>query len=166
MEEPPKKFFRLKPGGEIRLKHGYIIQCNEVIKDADGTITELHCTYDPESKTGGATAGRKVKGTSHWVAAEYAVPAEVRLYDTLFVKENPEEVEEGKTFLDNMNPVSLEVLTGALVEPSLKEARVGDRFQFLRQGYFTVDPDTTAEKLVFNRIVSLKDTWAKEQKKN
>ncbi len=166
MEEPPKKFFRLKPGGEIRLKHGYIIQCNDVIKDAAGQITELRCTYDPESKTGGATAGRKVKGTSHWVSAEYAVPAEVRLYDTLFINENPEDVPEGQTFLDNLNPNSLEVLSGALVEPSLKEAKTGDRFQFLRQGYFVVDPDSSAEKLVFNRIVSLKDTWAKQQKKN
>lgn len=166
MEEPPKKFFRLKPGGEIRLKHGYIIQCNEVVKDEAGNIVELHCTYDPESKTGGATAGRKVKGTSHWVSAQYAIPAEVRLYDTLFLSENPEEEVEGKTFLDNLNPNSLEVLTECMVEPSLKEAQAGARFQFLRQGYFAVDPDTTADKLVFNRIVSLKDTWAKQQKKN
>ncbi len=137
-----------------------------MIKDAAGQITELLCTYDPESKTGGATAGRKVKGTSHWVSAEYAVPAEVRLYDTLFINENPEDVPEGQTFLDNLNPNSLEVLSGALVEPSLKEAKTGDRFQFLRQGYFVVDPDSSAEKLVFNRIVSLKDTWAKQQKKN
>ncbi len=166
MEEPPKKFFRLKPGGEIRLKHGYIIQCQEVIKNEAGEVVELHCTYDPESKTGGATAGRKVKGTSHWVSAEYAVPAEVRLYDTLFLSENPEEENEGKTFLDDLNPHSLEVLTECKVEPSLKEAQKGDRFQFLRQGYFAVDLDATPEKLVFNRIVSLKDTWAKQQKKN
>ena len=166
MEEPPRKFFRLKPDGEIRLKHGYIIRCDEVVKDDAGNIVELHCTYDPDSKTGGATAGRKVKGTSHWVSAEYAVPAEVRLYDTLFLSENPEEEAEGKTFLDNLNPNSMEVLTGCMAEPSLKDVQAGERFQFLRQGYFTVDPDTTAEKLVFNRIVSLKDTWAKQKKKN
>ncbi len=163
MEEPPKKFFRLKPDGEIRLKHGYIIRCDEVVKDADGNIVELHCSYDPESKTGGATANRKVKGTSHWVSADYAVSAEVRLYDTLFKSENPDECED---FLEDLNPNSLEVLTGCMVEPSLKEAAAGSRFQFLRTGYFAVDPDSTPEKLVFNRVVSLKDTWAKEQKKN
>lgn len=163
MEEPPKKFFRLKPDGEIRLKHGYIIRCDEVVKDAAGNIVELHCSYDPESKTGGATANRKVKGTSHWVSADYAVPAEVRLYDTLFKSENPDECED---FLEDLNPNSLEVLTGCMVEPSLKEAAAGSRFQFLRTGYFAVDPDSTPEKLVFNRVVSLKDTWAKEQKKN
>ncbi|NLU46699.1 MAG: glutamine--tRNA ligase/YqeY domain fusion protein [Syntrophomonadaceae bacterium] len=163
MEDPPKKYFRLRPGGEVRLKSAYIIKCEEVIKDDQGNIVELHCTYDPDSKTGGPNAGRKVKGTLHWVSAAHALPAEVRLYDNLFLKENPDDEEEGTDFTEFLNPNSLEVLTDCLVEPSLKDAPVESRYQFLRQGYFVVDPDSTSERLVFNRIVGLRDTWAKIQ---
>lgn len=163
MEDPPRKFFRLSPGNEVRLKSAYIIKCEEVIKDEQsGEIIELRCSYDPESKSGGATAGRKVKGTLHWVSAEHAIPAEVRLYDHLFTTENPDEAEDYK---DCLHPNSLERLTECMLEPGLAEARMEDRFQFLRQGYFCLDPDSTKEKLVFNRIVSLRDTWAKMQKK-
>lgn len=163
-EDPPKKFFRLAPGREVRLKHAYVIKCERVVKDEEtGEVIELHCTYDPETKSGSPTASkRKVKGTLHWVSAPHALKAEVRLYDHLFTKENPEE--DGEDFKDNLNPDSLEVLTECLVEPSLQDAKPGSRYQFLRKGYFTVDPDTSPEGLVFNRIVSLKDTWAKIQK--
>jgi len=161
MEDPPKKFFRLKPGGEIRLKSAYIIKCDEVVKNAAGEVVELHCSYDPDSKSGGATAGRKVKGTSHWVSAAQAVEAEVRLYNHLFVTENPDDEEAGTDYKAKLNPDSLQVLTGCQVEPELAKAVLGDRFQFLRQGYFSVDLDSTPEKLVFNRIVSLRDSWAK-----
>lgn len=163
MEDPPKKFFRLKPGGEVRLKSAYIIQCQEVIKDEQGQIIELHCTYDPDSKTGGPNAGRKVKGTLHWVSAPYGIPAEVRLYDNLFLKENPDDEEEGTDFTSFLNPNSLEVLTDCLVEPSLAEAPVESRYQFLRQGYFVVDPDSSSGRPVFNRVVGLRDSWAKIQ---
>ncbi|MEG6617529.1 glutamine--tRNA ligase/YqeY domain fusion protein [Peptococcaceae bacterium 1198_IL3148] len=164
MEDPPKKFFRLAPGREVRLKHAYIIKCEQVIKDeTTGEIIELRCTYDPTTRSGSDTSGKKVKGTLHWVSASHAVKAEVRLYDHLFVKENPED-EKGVDFKQNLNPNSLEVLS-SFVEPCLAEAKVGQRFQFLRQGYFSVDPDTTSELPVFNRIVSLKDSWAKMQKK-
>jgi len=163
MEDPPKKFFRLKPGGEVRLKSAFIIQCQEVIKDDQGRIVELHCTYDPDSRTGGPNAGRKVKGTLHWVSADYAVPAEVRLYDNLFLKEDPDDEEEGTDFTAFLNPNSLEVLTDCLVEPSLAQAPVESRYQFLRQGYFVVDPDSQDGRLVFNRIVGLRDSWAKIQ---
>ena len=150
MEDAPKKFFRLKPGGEVRLKHAYIIKCDEVIKDAAGNITELHCSIDPDSKTGGKTAGRKIKGTIHWVDAKTALPAEVRLYDYLLA-------EDGETF----NEKSLETVN-ALIEPSAQFAAPGTHYQFLRMGYFVVDPDTVPNgKLVFNRVVGLKDTWAK-----
>ncbi len=163
LEEPPKKFFRLAPGREVRLKHAYIIKCKEVIKDEQtGEILELRCTYDPETKSGTNATVRKVKGTLHWVSASHAIDAEVRLYNHLFVKENPEE--QGADFKDNLNPDSLEILPACKVESSLKKAAVSSRYQFLRKGYFCVDPDTTEEKLVFNRIVSLKDTWAKLQK--
>lgn len=165
MEDPPKKFFRLRPGGEVRLKSAYIIKCEQVVKDADGNIIELHCTYDPDSKSGGPTAGRKIKGTSHWVSASHAINAEVRLYDNLFVKENPDDEEGGSDFKDFINHNSLEVLTGCMVEPGLKLAQTGDRFQFLRQGYFCLDPDSTKDKMVFNRVVSLRDKWAKLKKK-
>ena len=165
MEEPPKKFFRLAPGKEVRLKHAYIIKCEEVIKDSEGKITELHCTYDPATKSGEATVERKVKGTLHWVSAEHCLDAEVRLYEHLFTKENPDNVEGEGTFLDNLNPESLKTLKGCKAEPSLKSAPVGTHYQFLRQGYFTVDPDSTEDSLVFNRTVSLKDSWAKIQKK-
>jgi len=162
LEDPPKKFFRLAPGREVRLKHAYIIKCEKVIKDeTTGEVVELRCTYDPETRSGSSPVGRKVKGTLHWVSAEHALKAEVRIYDHLFVKENPE---EDGDFKANVNPNSLETLTSCLVEPGLQDAQPGERFQFLRQGYFCVDPDSTQRKLVFNRIVSLKDTWAKIQK--
>ena len=164
MEEPPKGYYRLRPGGEVRLRYGYLIKCEEVVKDAEGNIVELHCTYDPESAGGGSSDGRKVKGVIHWVSVADAVAAEVRLYDNLFAKESPDDVEEGKTFLDYLNPESLVIKT-AYCERSLAEAKVGDKFQFERVGYFCVDKDSTAEKLVFNRTVTLKDTWAKMQKK-
>jgi len=165
MENPPKKFFRLAPGREIRLKSAYIIKCERVVKDEQtGKILELHCTYDPESKSGGVNSGRKVKGTSHWVSAAHALKAEVRLYDQLFQVENPDNEADGADFKAHLNPNSLERLTGCLVEPSLADAQPGNRYQFLRQGYFCVYPDSTKETLVLNRIVSLRDTWAKIQK--
>ncbi|MBF7081463.1 glutamine--tRNA ligase/YqeY domain fusion protein [Desulfallas sp. Bu1-1] len=162
MEDPPKKFFRLAPGREVRLKHAYIIKCERVVKDEQtGAIIELRCTYDPATRSGMATETRKVKGTLHWVSAAHAVEAEVRLYDHLFLKESPDEDEDFKA---NLNPNSLETLTGCMVEPGLASAAPGSRYQFLRQGYFSVDPDTSGNKPVFNRIVSLKDTWAKIKK--
>ena len=160
-EDPPKKFFRLSPGREVRLRGGYFIKCAHVVKDGTGAITEVHCTYDPETRSGSAPDGRKVKATIHWVSADHAVDAEVRLYENLFLKEDPNAVEEGKTFLDDLNPNSLEVLPICKLEPSLAKAEAGDRFQFERLGYFCVDPDTTTERLVFNRTVQLRDTWAK-----
>ncbi|NLB89377.1 MAG: glutamine--tRNA ligase, partial [Syntrophomonadaceae bacterium] len=165
MENPPKKFFRLSPGNEVRLKSAYIIKCEEVIKDEAGNILEIRCTYDPDSKSGGPNAGRKVKGTLHWVAVNHSIPAEVRLYEHLFTVENPDEDEDGVDFRAKVNPNSLTILSNARVEPILKEALMEDRFQFLRQGYFCLDLSSTPDKLVFNRIVSLKDTWAKMQKK-
>jgi len=164
MENPPKNYFRLAPGREVRLKSAYYITCQEVVKDpATGEIVELHCTYDPESRGGMTPDGRRVKGTIHWVSAPHSHKAEVRLYDNLFLTEDPN---EGGDFLKNLNPNSLEVLTDCRIEPMLAKAAVGDRFQFLRQGYFVVDPDSTEDKLVFNRIVSLKDTWQKIMQKN
>ncbi|TYO96499.1 glutamine--tRNA ligase/YqeY domain fusion protein [Desulfallas thermosapovorans] len=161
-EDPPKKFFRLAPGREVRLKHAYIIKCEHVVKDEQtGEVLELHCTYDPGTRSGTGTETRKVKGTLHWVSAAHAVKAEVRLYNHLFTKENPDEDED---FRANLNPDSLEVLTSCLVEPSLAGARPGSRYQFLRQGYFCVDRDTVPGRPVFNRVVSLKDTWAKIQR--
>jgi glutaminyl-tRNA synthetase len=162
MEDAPKKFFRLKPEGEVRLKHGYIIKCEEVIKDEAGNVVELHCTYDPESKTGGATANRKVKGTIHWVSADDAIEAEVRLYDYLI--ETDENGEVPADFLAAVNKKSLEVVEHALIEPSASFTAAGTHYQFLRTGYFVVDKDTTPEKLVFNRVVGLKDSWAKAKK--
>jgi len=161
MEDPPKKFFRLAPGQEVRLKHAYIIKCEQVIKDEQtGEIVELHCTYDPETKSGEAASGRKVKGTLHWVSAAEAVKGQVRLYEQLFSKDNPE---EGDDYKANLNPDSLEVLTGCLLEPSLNGAAAGSRYQFLRQGYFYLERNTSGVP-VFNRIVSLRDSWAKMQK--
>jgi glutaminyl-tRNA synthetase len=166
LEDPPKKFFRLSPGAEVRLMHAYFITCVGVIKDeTTGEIIELHCTYDPETRGGSAPDGRKVRGTLHWVSAAHALEAEVRLYDHLFLKPDPNEVENGEDFLANLNPNSLEVLASCQVEPGLVDAAPGSRYQFLRQGYFVVDPDSRAEKPVFNRAVSLRDTWAKIQKK-
>ena len=160
MEDAPKKFFRLKPGGEVRLKHAYIIKCEEVIKDAAGEITELRCTYDPETRSGGTAANRKVKGTIQWVAAEHALTAEVRLYESL-LRDTPEGEEEPEHFTDALNPHSLEVLTGAKIEPSVRLTAAGSHYQFLRVGYFVVDPDTTPDHIVFNRVVGLKDSWSK-----
>ena len=166
MENPPKKFFRLMPGGEVRLRYAYIIKCEQVIKDATGEITELHCTIDPESKAGGATAGRKIKGTIHWVSAEHALNAEVRLYDRLFTVEEPDGDKEGRDFTTFINPNSLEVVTDARLERSLGQATGGGRFQFERTGYFFVDPKNSAPgKPVFNRTVTLKDAWAKIEAK-
>lgn len=164
-ENPPKKFHRLTLGGEVRLKGAYIIKCEQIVKDeATGEVIELRCTYDEETKSGGPASGRKVKGTSHWVSASHAATATVRLYDTLFIKEDPEDVAEGEDFTSYINPESLIVLDGCRVEPSLAEAAPGSRFQFLRQGYFYSDPTDAKEgHLVFNRIVGLKDTWGKVQ---
>ncbi|HEW79691.1 MAG TPA: glutamine--tRNA ligase/YqeY domain fusion protein [Phycisphaerales bacterium] len=164
MEEPPKKFFRLAPGREVRLRYAYFITCTNVVKNADGQIVELHCTYDPATRGGDAPDGRKVKSTLHWVSAKHALEAEVRLYEHLFTKENPDDVEEGQDFKSNLNPNSLEVLDACYVEPSLADAKPLGRYQFERLGYFCVDPDSSASKLVFNRTVSLRDPWAKIQK--
>jgi glutaminyl-tRNA synthetase len=165
-EDPPRKWFRLAPDREVRLKHAYYITCNEVIKDPQtGEVVELRCTYDPQTRGGWSQDGRKVKGTLHWVAAEQAVAAEVRLYDHLFLKQNPNEAEDGKDFKDYINPKSLEVLSDCQLEPSLAGAKPGERYQFLRMGYFCVDSqDSTPEKPVFNRTVTLRDTWAKIEK--
>ena len=158
MEEPPKKFFRLRPGGEVRLKHAYIIKCEEVVKNEKGEITELRCTYDPESKSGGSAANRKVKGTLHWVSANDALDAEVRLYDYLLKTDDEETTAD---FIASLNPHSLEVIEGAKVEPSLARTAEGTHYQFLRTGYFVVDKDTRPDRLVFNRVVGLKDSWGK-----
>jgi glutaminyl-tRNA synthetase len=166
MEDPPKKFFRLSPGKEVRLRCAYFITCQEVIKNDRGEIVELRCTYDPATRGGDSPDGRKVKATLHWVSAAHALRAEVRLYDRLFSVEDPDNVPEGKTFLDNLNPNSLEVLRDALVEPSLASALPGHRVQFERLGYFALDPDARPGALVFNRTVSLRDTWARIAQKN
>jgi len=164
-EEPPKKFFRLAPGHEVRLRYAYFIKCVDVVKDETGKVVELHCTYDPKTRGGDAPDGRKVKATLHWVSASHALKAEVRLYDHLFTKANPDDVEEGKDIISNLNPKSLEVLTSCQIEPSLKNAKPGNRYQFERLGYFCVDSvDSSDKKLVFNRTVSLRDTWAKIEK--
>lgn len=167
-EDPPKEFFRLAPGREVRLRWAYFIRCVDVVKDPEtGQVVELHCTYDPASRGGQSPDGRKVRGTIHWVSAAHAQQVEVRLYDLLFLTPDPEAVPEGQSFTQNLNPRSLEVLTECWVEPSLRGAPVGSRYQFERQGYFCVDPDSTADKLVFNRTVPLRDSWAKiEQKLN
>ena len=159
-ENPTGKFFRLKPEGEVRLKYGYIIKCESIVKDTDGNVTEIHCTYQDDTKSGRPNSNKKVKGTLHWVSAAYAVPVEVRLYDRLFATETPENVEEGHDFKENINPDSLKVIT-AFAEPSVNIAKAGDRFQFERLGYFCVDPDSIDGRLVFNRTVALKDTWQK-----
>ena len=160
-EVPPKKFFRLSPGKEVRLRCAYFVTCTNVVKGSDGSIAEVHCTYDPSTRGGDAPDGRRVKATLHWVSAAHALPIEVRLYDRLFSVEDPERAPEGKTFLDYLNPSSLDVLPLCHAEPGLRTAAAGDRFQFERIGYFCVDPDTTSQKLVFNRTVSLRDTWAR-----
>jgi glutaminyl-tRNA synthetase len=163
MENPPKKFFRLSPGKEVRLRYAYFITCTEVVKDANGEVIELRCTYDPATRGGDAPDGRKVKATLHWVSADRAVDAEVRLYDHLFTKPNPDDVEDGHDYKEGLSPESLKVLSGCKLEPSVKTAPAGTRYQFERQGYFCIDSDSTTEKLVFNRIATLKDTWAKIQ---
>ncbi len=163
-EDPPKKFFRLSPGREIRLKHAYYIRCDEVVKDAEGRIVELRCSYDPESRGGGTSDGRKVQGTSHWVSVAHAVDAEVRLYEKLLSVPDPAAEKEEKDFKEYLNPDSLEIVKGCKVEPSLAAARPGQFFQFLRQGYFCVDPDSTPSLPVFNRSVTLRDSWAKIEK--
>jgi len=164
MEEPPKKFFRLAPGREVRLRYAYFVTCTDVVKDSHGNIVELHCTYDPATRGGDAPDGRKVKSTLHWVSAGHALQAEVRLYDSLFTKENPDYVVEGQDFTSGLNPNSLEVLPSCMIEPSLAGAEPLSRFQFERLGYFCVDPEISEGKLIFNRTVGLRDTWAKIQK--
>jgi len=163
MEDPPKKFFRMGPGREVRLKGAYIVKCEDFIKDKNGIITEIHCTYDPDTKSGGSGANRKVKGTLHWVSADHAIGAEVRLYDRLFMDEDPAGHRE-KDFKEFLNPDSLDVLKNCKLEPSLKSAKRGYKFQFQRLGYFCVDSDSTDDNLVFNRTVPLRDSWAKKNK--
>jgi glutaminyl-tRNA synthetase len=160
MENPPKKYFRLAPGQMVRLKSAYIIKCEEVVKDEAGTVKELRCTYVPESRSGSDTSGISVKGTLHWVSIAHAVRIEARLYDRLFRVENVSEAEGD--FKDHLNPDSLQILPAVYAEPALAQARPEERYQFLRKGYFCLDPDSTPEKLVFNRTVGLRDMWAKE----
>jgi glutaminyl-tRNA synthetase len=156
-EDPPKKFFRLAPGREVRLRGAYFVTCTRVVKDADGHVVELRCTYDPATRGGDAPDGRKVKATLHWVSVPHALEIEVRLYDRLFKSENPDSVD----YLADLNPVSLDVVAGARVEPSVRGATPGTRYQFERLGYFCVDQDSDANRMVFNRTVTLKDTWAR-----
>jgi len=163
-EVPPKGYYRLSPGTEVRLRYGYLIRCNNVVKNSAGDALEVHCTYDPVTRGGNTPDGRKVKSTIHWVSAAHAVEAEVRLYENLFLKENPNEVEEGQDWTSNLNPASLETLRGCKLEPSLGTAKPGHRFQFERLGYFCLDPDSSESTLVFNRTVGLRDTWAKIEK--
>ena len=166
MEDPPKKFFRLGPGRNVRLKNAYIIHCDDFVKDeATGEIKEVHCTYYPDSRSGSDTSGIKAKGTLHWVSIPHAITAEVRLYDRLFTVPEPTG-QEGKDYLDFVNPDSLKVLKKAYLEPSLQEAKSGEHFQFMRKGYFYVDPDSKPDQLVFNRTITLRDSWAKKKKKN
>jgi glutaminyl-tRNA synthetase len=164
-EVPPPKYYRLSPGKEVRLRNAYFVTAKSVVKDAQGNVVEVHCTYDPASRGGNSPDGRKVKSTMHWVSAAHAISAEIRLYDKLFTKADPYDLEEGQDVLDNLNPNSLEILTGAKLEPSLANAKLEDRFQFERVGYFCLDPDSSAGKLVFNRTLALKDSWAKIEKK-
>ena len=165
-EDPPKQYFRLAPGREVRLRYGYLVTCTGIVKDSSGNVVELHCTYDPATKGGTTPDGRKVKSTIHWVSAGHAVDAEVRIYETLFNCEDPNIVPEGQDFTVNLNPNSLEVVTGCKLEPSLREAAPGTPYQFERLGYFAADPDSTREMLVFNRTVALRDTWAKIEAKS
>src|SRR5207248_2774474 len=165
MENPPKKFFRLSPGNEVRLRYAYIIKCVDVVKDNKGEIAELHCTIDPDSKAGGATAGRMIKGTVHWVSAAHAIEADVRLYDRLFTVEEPDSAKDGRDFKAFLNPASLETLRGCKLEASLANAKGDLRYQFERLGYFYMDPDSEPRRLLFNRTVSLRDSWAKEAQK-
>jgi glutaminyl-tRNA synthetase len=165
-EVPPKQYYRLSPGKEVRLRYGYFVTCTSVVKDEQtGEVTEIHCTYDPATKGGNAPDGRKVKSTIHWLSAAHAIDAEVRLYENLFTRENPNETKEGEDFTANLNPNSIEILSHCKVEPSLAGAASGDRYQFERLGYFCVDPDSATGKLVFNRTLALRDTWAKIEKR-
>ena len=164
-EVPPKQYLRLSPGREVRLRYGYFITCTGVVKDEKGEVIEVHCTYDPATRGGDSPDGRKVKSTIHWVSAAHAIDAEARLYDNLFTKENPDEAPEGQDFTANLNPHSLEILSGCKLEPSLRAAAPGARYQFERLGYFCVDLDSKAEGLVFNRTAALRDTWAKIEKR-
>ena len=164
-ENPPKQYFRLSPGREVRLRYGYLVTCASVVKNDKGEVIEVHCTYDPATRGGNTPDGRKVKSTIHWVSAAHAIDAEARMYDNLFSKENPNDVPAGQDFTVNLNPNSLEVVTNAKLEPSLAAAKTGTRYQFERLGYFCVDPDATSARPVFNRTVALKDTWAKIEKK-
>jgi glutaminyl-tRNA synthetase len=165
-EDPPKKYYRLSPGREVRLRYGYFITAKSVVKDDSGEVVEVHCTYDPATRGGNSLDGRKVKSTIHWVSAAHAIDAEARLYDKLFTKEDPNQVDEGQEFTANLNPNSLEVIAHAKLEPSLANAPIGSRYQFERLGYFSVDPDSRPGHLVFNRTVALKDAWAKIEKKS
>jgi glutaminyl-tRNA synthetase len=164
-ENPPKQYYRLSPGREVRLRYAYFVTCTRVVQDENGDVVEIHCSYDPASRGGNSPDGRKVKSTIHWVSAAHAVDAEVRIYETLFTREDPNETAEGEDFTDNINPASLEVLTGCKLEPALGNASPMERFQFERLGYFCADPDTAPGKPVFNRTVALKDTWAKIEKR-
>jgi glutaminyl-tRNA synthetase len=164
LEDPPKKFFRLAPEREVRLRYAYFITCTDVVKDADGNVVELRCSYDPATRGGDAPDGRKVRGTLHWVSAEHATEAEVRLYEVLFSAHDPVDVEPGHSFVENLNPASLR-LVRARVEPALARVTPGQRFQFERLGYFCVDPDSASGRPVFNRTVTLRDTWAKLAKR-
>jgi len=164
-EVPPPKYYRLSPGKEVRLRNAYFVTAQRVVKDEGGNIVEVHCTYDPLSRGGNSPDGRKVKSTIHWVSTAHAISAEIRLYDKLFAKADPGDTEEGESFLSNLNPESLEIVSDAKLEPSLANAKLEDRFQFERVGYFCLDPDSTADKLVFNRTLALKDSWAKIEKK-
>src|SRR5436305_655672 len=165
-ENPPKQFYRLSLGREVRLRYGYFVTCTKVVKDTSGEVIEVHCKHDPATRGGNAPDGRKVKSTIHWVSATHALNAEVRVYDNLFLKEDPNEFEEGKDWISNLNPNSLEVIRNAKLEPSLANAGSGSRYQFERLGYFCVDPDSRPDALVFNRTVALKDTWAKVEKRS
>lgn len=165
MEDPPSKFYRLAPGREVRLRYAYFITCTDVVKDEAGNVIELRCTYDPQTKGGDAPDGRKVKATLHWVSAQHALQAEARLYDHLFLKEDPDNTDDGEDFTANINPNSLELLYPCYIEPSVAGAEPGTRYQFERMGYFCVDPDSSSDRLVFNRTVTLRDQWAKVQKR-
>ena len=164
-EVPPPKYYRLSPGKEVRLRNAYFVTAKSVVKDAAGNVVEVHCTYDPLSRGGNSPDGRKVKSTMHWVSAAHAISAEIRLYDKLFTKADPYDLEEGQDVLSNLNPNSIEILTGAKLEPSLASAKLEDRFQFERVGYFCLDPDSSETKKIFNRTLALKDSWAKIEKK-
>jgi glutaminyl-tRNA synthetase len=165
-EDPPKQYYRLSPGREVRLRYAYFVRCVGVVKNEQGEVVEVHCTYDPETRGGNAPDGRKVKSTIHWVSASHAVDAEIRQYENLFSKPDPNETEEGQDFTANLNPNSLEILSGAKLEPSLANPDPGSRYQFERLGYFCADEDSAPGKPVFNRTVALRDTWAKIEKRD